>query len=145
MIRVNANYFGRKRGPYNYKEGAISEAFYRWWMEYATVTGLDYRLLWHTPNEGKRSLQAGARMKRLGRVAGVPDYFLAMPRGNFHGLFIEMKAEGGAPTPAQMDMMEILIGQGYKALVALSAVEASDAVENYLKLGTVTYRLPMTA
>lgn len=41
-------------------------------------------LLYHIPNEGKRSLKEGARMKAEGLKAGVPDLCLPVARGGYH-------------------------------------------------------------
>ncbi len=42
------------------------------------------------------------KMKRTGYVKGFPDLFIYEPRGEFHGLAIEMKKEkGGTASPEQ--------------------------------------------
>lgn len=64
-------------------------------------------LLYHVPNEGKRSRTAGARMKAEGLKKGVPDLCLPVARGGCHGLYIELKREkSGKATAAQIEWME---------------------------------------
>lgn len=135
---------GRKRGPLNYRESGEAGAFYRWWVETATyVFKVDPAYLWHVPNEGKRKVFAGGRMKGEGMVAGVLDYTLAIPRGGFPGFFFEFKAEGGsAPSDAQAKMLARLAAVGYKTGVYYGARATMDAVEGYMKLETVTKPLP---
>jgi len=43
------------------------------------------------PNGGKRDLREAANMKAQGVKAGVYDVFIPVPRGPWHGLFVEMK------------------------------------------------------
>ncbi|MFJ5346675.1 MULTISPECIES: VRR-NUC domain-containing protein [Pectobacterium] len=66
------------------------------WADKTVINGIkigDYLL--HIPNEGKRGPKAARDAKRLGIKKGVPDLFLALPRGGYAGLWIEMKAKGG--------------------------------------------------
>ncbi len=56
---------------------------------------------WHTPNGGRRSPSEGARFKRMGVKAGIPDLFL------LHGgqlCAIELKTKGGRITVSQKAM-----------------------------------------
>ena len=48
-------------------------------------------LMFHIPNEGKRSRFSGGKMKKEGLKRGVADVCLPVPRGPYHGLFFEMK------------------------------------------------------
>ncbi|MGN0989552.1 MAG: hypothetical protein ACI4N6_04505, partial [Eubacteriales bacterium] len=61
----------------------------------------ELKLLYHIPNEGKRSGREGARMKRLGLRRGVSDLCLPVARCGFHGLYIELKAQDGRATAEQ--------------------------------------------
>lgn len=54
-----------------------------------------------------------ARLEREGALAGAADLFLAIPSGNQHGLFIEMKTAKGKQTPAQKAFQEVVDAQGY--------------------------------
>ena len=48
-------------------------------------------LLYHIPNGGKRDRIVAAKLKAQGVKPGVPDLCLPVPRGKYHGLYIEMK------------------------------------------------------
>ena len=51
-------------------------------------------LLWfHIPNERKATVRVMVELERNGLKKGVPDNFIAEPRGEYHGLFIELKRE----------------------------------------------------
>lgn len=77
-------------------------------------------------------------MKLQGTKAGVPDMFLAVPRGEFHGLFIELKrpiVKGEAKpvvSPEQKRWLKELEAQGYMATVCYGWVEAKETIESYL-------------
>ena len=90
----------------------------------------ELRLLHHVPNEGKRT--NGAVLKAAGLKTGVPDLSLPVPRGGFHGLYIEMKFGSGKTTKAQEEFMALLRKQGYKTAVAYGAEQASEIIRHYL-------------
>lgn len=48
-----------------------------------------------------------------GIKAGVPDLFLPVARGGYHGLFVEMKALKGRVRPEQVKWHKLLEAQGY--------------------------------
>lgn len=89
--------------------------------------------LFHIPNGGKRDAREGARFKRMGVKAGVPDLFLPVPRGKYHGLFIELKAEGGKVTEHQKEWLKNLAASGYAACVCFGFDEARRDIMNYLE------------
>ena len=58
-------------------------------------------LMYHIPNEGKRSRATGGRLRAEGLKAGVPDICLPVACGGCHGLYIELKRQhGGRLLPA---------------------------------------------
>ncbi len=61
------------------------------WAEYQTGRYPELKLLYHIPNEGKRSVVNGANLKKAGLKKGVPDLCLPVAKGNYHSLYIEMK------------------------------------------------------
>lgn len=90
-------------------------------------------LMFHVPNEGKRSKAVGGRMKAEGLKSGVPDIFLPVPRGEYHGLFVEMKrTRGGTVTDCQKIWLHDLTRQGYRAVVCRGWQNAADEILKYL-------------
>lgn len=86
------------------------------------------------PNGGNRDAKTGAFLKAEGVRAGVPDLFIPVPRGGYHGMFIEMKAQGGRkPTGKQKVWLDLLDGQGYMACWARGADDAIDKIEEYFR------------
>jgi len=75
-------------------------------------------LLLAIPNGEKRDKITGARLKRAGVRAGVPDLFLPVARHGAHGLWLELKDGKGRTGPAQRVWMQALLAQGYDAHVA---------------------------
>lgn len=48
-------------------------------------------LLHHIPNGGTRDAVEAKHLKQQGVKSGVPDLCLPVPRGQYHGLYIEIK------------------------------------------------------
>ncbi len=120
-----------KINSYKPTESEIQKALLEWttWMsrQYPELS-----LLYHIPNEGKRSYFTGAKMKAEGLKSGVPDLCLPVARGIYHGLYIEMKRPGNKPTDNQRWWLEALTHQGYRADVAYSTDEAINIIIGYL-------------
>lgn len=94
----------------------------------------ELRLLFHVPNGGKRGKVEAARLKAAGVKAGVPDVCLPVPRGGYHGLYIELKAGKNRPTADQTAWLTGLGQNGYRAAVCCSLDEATREIEAYLGL-----------
>ena len=91
-------------------------------------------LLFAIPNGGWRNATTAAKLKAEGVVAGVPDLFLAVPHGEFHGLWIEMKnGKAGRLSQAQKDMHARLRENMYRCEVCHSWLEFSKIIADYLK------------
>lgn len=90
-------------------------------------------LLYHIPNEGKRSEREGSRMKRLGLRRGIPDLCLPVARGKYHGLYIELKAQDGRVTKEQNEYISDLVRHGYYARICFGADAAVKTIEKYLR------------
>ena len=93
-----------------------------------------YPFLWmlHSSLNGVKlsKMQAG-KAKASGRLSGVPDLFLPVPRGSFCGLYIEMKSATGRIMPSQSRYLSAVSDFGYSAVVCYSANEAIKTIENY--------------
>lgn len=85
------------------------------------------------PNGGQRHVAVAAKLKAEGVKAGVPDIFIPAPRGNSHGLFVELKARGGYVSDHQRYMMALLCQQGYACIVSYGWKEAWKEIEEYLQ------------
>jgi hypothetical protein len=116
-------------------EGQIGSAFYKWWsMAYRGMGVPSPALLFHIANEGSGGNPIrGAILKRQGVVKGVPDYLLAVPRGKFHGLFIELKTMVGKTSQEQEKILCEFSRQGYSTHVCFGFDQAVRTVECYLK------------
>ena len=97
---------------------------------------LDYSgLLWfHPPNEIKAKPQYMAKRKTLGVKSGVPDVCILEPRGNYHGLFIELKVGYNKPSDSQKKWIAELNQRGYAAYCCNSLDEAIEIIEKYKTL-----------
>ena len=84
------------------------------------------------PNGGKREIRVAAQMKREGVLAGAPDLFLAEPRDQWHGLFIEMKKVGGKTSTNQDQVIIALRAKGYQVVVCEGADAAYGALLAYV-------------
>lgn len=96
-----------------------------------------YAHMFHIPNGGKRDVRVARKLKLEGVKAGVPDIFLALPNGKYHGMFIEMKAtkeHASALTPPQKEWLARLNEAGYFAVRCKGWLEASNAIKQYLGL-----------
>lgn len=90
------------------------------------------RWMHHIPNGGKRSKAEAARFRAAGVKAGVSDIFLPCPRGEYHGLYIELKALDGRPTKDQVAFIDFVRGEGFFAAVCYGAKAAEDLIVAYL-------------
>ena len=96
-----------------------------------------YELAWHTPNGGLRNPITASLLKLMGVKPGTPDNFIAIPRGRYHGLFIEMKRRkvDGRSSVSRLQKKSIasLMGQGYQVLVCYGYEHAKTETINYLE------------
>lgn len=102
------------------------------WVHLNQTKHPELRLLYATPNAGKRSVGAAKWMQAEGMRKGVPDLCLPCARNGYHGLYIEMKVEGGRMRPEQKEYLRMLQDQDYCAVIAWSADEAIQIIEEYL-------------
>jgi hypothetical protein len=95
-------------------------------------------LWWHTPNGGRRGKIEGARFKRMGVKAGVPDVLIqetwvdqgedGLPVFGM-GVAIELKAPGGRLSKEQKAMLAKLKARGFQTAVCRSLDEVLAVLE----------------
>jgi hypothetical protein len=104
------------------------------WAAFQECVWPELRLLHAIPNGGKRDKVTAARLKAEGVKPGVPDVCLPVPRGDKHGLYIEMKRrKGGTVSADQLKWIENLMRQGYECHVCRGCEEARMTILAYLR------------
>ena len=107
----------------------------KWWRE-------TYPTLWRClqasasgavlgGNPRARAIQMNT-MKASGLVIGQCDLFLAIPKHNYHGLYIEMKASKGVVSVEQEEFIESMRAQGYMAEVCYGNEAAIELIKSYI-------------
>lgn len=91
-------------------------------------------VLFHIPNEGKRSLRNGRSLVDTGLVRGVADLCLALGRHGFHALYIEMKKQGSYQRPSQKEWAAGVTKYGNKYVVCRSLDEFIGVIKEYLSV-----------
>lgn len=102
------------------------------WAAIESQVRTELKLLFAIPNGGLRNKAVAAQLKAEGVRAHVPDIFLPVARGPWHGLFIELKKPGGVVAPGQTLMIEALLKQGYGACVCIGWDRAKEVIISYL-------------
>jgi hypothetical protein len=92
-------------------------------------------IIFAIPNGGARHIVTAVKLKAEGVLAGVPDLFLMAAKGEWHGMFIEMKAKSGNVSDKQKEFMEAANAMNYKTVVCYGFDEAKTAITNYLQQG----------
>ncbi len=102
------------------------------WAAKQSLTIPELELLFHVPNGGARSASTAARLRLEGVKAGVPDLCLPVARRGYHGLWIELKAEGGSASAHQNRWLNALNANGHFATVLYGADAAYRCIVDYL-------------
>lgn len=123
-------------------EARIQSECYTWfWNNFPQYR----RLLFHIPNGGKRTKIEASRLKAMGVLPGVPDLFLALPSGGYHGMFIEVKKPGEIPNEEkvkpsahdqrQIEQMELFAYHNYHCVYCDSVERFCIQVIGYIHHG----------
>ena len=119
-------------------ERASQRALVEWWFHTHKLYGLPKFALFAVPNgqilrgdDKARAIQMTS-MKLEGFRNGVPDLMLAVPKGYYNGLFIELKTRTGIVSAEQKAFIEYLNLACYKAEVCRSTELAIEAIQTYL-------------
>lgn len=124
----------RKQSVPTRYEGDEQEALFDWaeW-QLGLFPELDY--MHAIPNGGSRHPAEAARLKKQGVKPGVPDIFLPVPRGRYHGLYIEMKREKtGVVSDDQRKWIHFLESMDFKTTVCFGFDAAKYVIQAYMKL-----------
>lgn len=93
----------------------------------------DLKLLFAIPNGARVTLSTARKLKREGMKSGVPDLFLPIPRGDYAGLWIELKTKRGTASKEQKQWLAALRAQGYRAEICKGWEAAWSLINEYLK------------
>ena len=102
------------------------------WAAYQLGRMPELEYMYHVPNGGRRDAATAAALKRQGVKAGVPDIHLPAARGEYHGLYIELKAGKNTTTAKQKGWLSFLRQQGYFTAVCYGWQAAAELIEKYL-------------
>lgn len=112
-------------------ESGHQEALFSW-AAYNMQRMPELEYMHHIPNGGKRDKATAIALKRQGVRAGVPDIHLPAPRGEYHGLYIELKASNNTTTANQKHWLKYLTAAGYYTAVCYGWQTAAELIEKYL-------------
>jgi VRR-NUC domain len=106
----------------------LEQAYHRTVLQHLKARGAPGLFYFHVPSGaffgGKRQ---GAIMKSLGWIAGLPDLFLIRDGRLFA---LELKADGGRATDAQLEVLERLRQAGAIVAICTGIDEAIRKLEN---------------
>jgi hypothetical protein len=89
--------------------------------------------IFHIPNGGWRAPREATILKAMGVEPGVPDIFVAVPKGQYAGLWIEFKSIKGFHRPEQKIWENNLVAVGYKVEIHRSWMTAWNSTIKYLE------------
>lgn len=105
-------------------EGPIHKAILAWLRAVLPKQAV----VFHCPNGGARNAVAGAKLKALGTMAGIPDLCMIV-LGKVY--FLEVKSQSGKPSTEQVAVFNALEQSGAYVAVARSVDEARDALRRW--------------
>ena len=114
-------------------EGQEQELIFQWAkLHYGKYPELA-RCMFAIPNGGTRIKKEAWALKRQGVKAGVSDITIQVPRGGYHGLWLELKVKPNKATEEQIKFLEAMKEQGYYTVIAYGALEAVDVIKRYME------------
>lgn len=121
------------KDPTNPIEYQIQKDIFDWTVEPQQLN-LYPELKWlnGSLNGVRLTIGAALKAKRGGMKKGFPDLSLPVKTKLYNGLFIELKRKGGKASPEQLEWLEHLKSQGYKAVVCVGFAAAIKTITDYL-------------
>ena len=116
---------------------ASEQKHQEWLAKWLDARGLCW---WHTPNEGRRNVRVGRKLKRAGMKSGVPDVIIVSKAPGApwaRGVAIELKKPKGPMggtsksrlSPTQRTWLCRLEGEGWAVHVAYGWQDAAEWLE----------------
>ena len=90
------------------------------------------KAMYHAANEGKRSVRAGADLKRQGMKPGVSDICLPYAAGGYNNLYVELKVGSNKATEEQLIFIDTINRIGGRAIIAYGSDAAIEVIKAYL-------------
>lgn len=115
-------------------EHAEQVALFQWIDCQAKARPDRYRgleLAYAIPNGGLRNKAIAGKLKAEGVRAGVSDIHVPVPRGDYHGLFIELKTARGRLSDEQRAWLLAMREHGHAAACCRGWDEARRVIERY--------------
>jgi hypothetical protein len=103
-------------------------ALFQWAAYYPEL-----KFMFAVPNGGSRNAIEAHNLKLQGVKSGVPDICLPLPKGKYHGLYIELKVEKNKTSKNQDEWLKYLENTGYKTALCYGFEEARKTILKYLK------------
>jgi len=105
-------------------------------VEFLKTTYPELNCLYHIPNGEYRTKATAGKLRAMGVKAGIPDIHLPIARGDYHGLYIELKSlKRGAKTSDNQDgWIEALRNNGYCVGVCRGWREALILILDYMEV-----------
>lgn len=94
----------------------------------------ELKWLFSVPNGGSRNVVEAVNLKRQGVRKGISDMMLPLPKGKYHGLFIELKVGKNKPSAEQKEFILYANAVGYCSALCYGHEEAISLIESYLNL-----------
>ena len=113
--------------PYEGKEDDLQQICARYLAYYPDV------FYCHVPNGGKRNPREGAKFKRMGVKAGIPDILIFNPNDSYNGLAIELKVKGGKLSQSQKEALKRFELIRWRVEVVYSFDQFEDIIDAYFK------------
>ena len=114
-------------------EHDLQASFFNW-IDHYIKTEPEVGLFFAIPNGGWfKNKNIAIKMKREGLRSGVLDTFLPIPKGGYHGLFLEFKWNKNTLTTSQKLFKKLVEHEGYKVGIAYNLNEAINITKSYLK------------
>lgn len=105
----------KERTNPQYKEHWVQvRLFYNLEVEYP----VEFEVVYAVPNGGLRAGKTAAMMMYEGQKTGTPDIAIPIPKGKYHGMFLEVKTETGTVSKVQKDKLAMYSELGYYAVSA---------------------------